>query len=1202
MLREAMSRYNQYGQTYDAIASQSNARRDYSSQLPNSSTPAYPGTSNLHYQTAANNGYFRTFRNEPSKPSTEQQQPSNNTNHAAAAALSSLSSQPNYIPPSFANRPSITTSQFSNPSWATQNFQQAAHNAPPDRNRGTGSPLYSVPSSNATLNRLNMETQSQNKSRNFGNSQSPQSGPSGAGAQSHDKNSFRPAFGNISYQTMYKQPRDQPPPRYNSPLPTVQAQSQSYNRQSSRNSDSQASPSMSVGNPQQRGQKQNSQLHSGNIEAAPATVDPSQVYDIRAEQQRKAEIEAEKRRRAQAEESARKAEEERASAEQQKAFEQARRQAAQQAAKNKAAQVRGLEQRKRAGEESRKGKTTATTSQQMLPSGTNEAGAVVTATNTPTGDDEEAQMRAMFQKLREFNSRNPVMLAKLWDEERKAHATSVSQQGNRSATATVKEPDNVTEHVSPTVPSAAIKSGRAPSQNAQKSSRGSPSMTKSPTPVASSQPNTQNANPGLCPPHKKEILADTAAKWLSSLPENMDANLPISKERILRALDAHPSYVQLCESIEKQGLKFERSALARELIKAVPDGMKNQPTPQPSTPAPAASVTTEPQWKDSGLPESTAGRGLGSNSFVSRALPSNQPNSSLLRAPNVNISGPSATSYPVSSLIPLIDVAREVNSISSPSLSAPFVANVGYAPRSHTMISGSFQEQQIPGNGNRQFNYPQPLEVMFEKERKPPANKEEAARKRTFGDLVDLSKDDSDEDRPPQKVLKMFPNPAIDNMPRPMTNGTFAQAMSLKELQLQYHQKRTMDSLQAQKPTPNVPQAKNMPNNSPPPQVKVPTAAAKSKGPSPEQQQAERMKGKMLVEPIMRDRVARKSRYDSRTIARDVLLATGRHPDMRALNAHLLSMDKLLGQHGGMVDGSGNKSDLSTIRWDVIDPGPGPMTSPNYERNKITVERPSKAAGTHVDVIDDADDENEFTRASSMTHHTGDRSGNFAEPKKRRGRPPRSSGTDSTSPSRSKPHMNPTDAPGSPRRTMSAAQSTPSATNVVSSGVTVGYSAFRKYNENGELVKKKGRPVGWRKHIHSREAQGLTPAKPGSTALPSRLRQHSSSHEPTMQEPHYKAFKCRWADCKAELHNLETLKKHIVKLHGHTDDKGRYECRWRLCAARDRRLAGRNDGDGGFAVFHDIEIWLSHINSEHLQDVAWRLGDGPRGGSASGEP
>jgi hypothetical protein len=153
-------------------------------------------------------------------------------------------------------------------------------------------------------------------------------------------------------------------------------------------------------------------------------------------------------------------------------------------------------------------------------------------------------------------------------------------------------------------------------------------------------------------------------------------------------------------------------------------------------------------------------------------------------------------------------------------------------------------------------------------------------------------------------------------------------------------------------------------------------------------------------------------------------------------------------------------------------------------------------------------------------------------------------------------------------------------------GTPVGYAAFRKYDQDGNEVKKKGRPVGWRKSIHSREAQGLTPKK----SLSAKPKPSAPRPEVQLQEPKYQVYRCHWLDCDAQLHSLEVLKKHVTKVHGHADTEGEYRCRWRGCKLNTETST----------PFNDISAWLGHIDKEHLQAVAWKLGDGPRGG-LSGE-
>jgi hypothetical protein len=44
-------------------------------------------------------------------------------------------------------------------------------------------------------------------------------------------------------------------------------------------------------------------------------------------------------------------------------------------------------------------------------------------------------------------------------------------------------------------------------------------------------------------------------------------------------------------------------------------------------------------------------------------------------------------------------------------------------------------------------------------------------------------------------------------------------------------------------------------------------------------------------------------------------------------------------------------------------------------------------------------------------------------------------------------------------------------------------------------------------------------------------------------------FACEWVDCKAELHNFETLKKHVCKMHLalKREDNGPWKCEWGTC-------------------------------------------------------
>ncbi|KAM0369006.1 hypothetical protein ACHAPK_006670 [Fusarium culmorum] len=72
-------------------------------------------------------------------------------------------------------------------------------------------------------------------------------------------------------------------------------------------------------------------------------------------------------------------------------------------------------------------------------------------------------------------------------------------------------------------------------------------------------------------------------------------------------------------------------------------------------------------------------------------------------------------------------------------------------------------------------------------------------------------------------------------------------------------------------------------------------------------------------------------------------------------------------------------------------------------------------------------------------------------------------------------------------------------------------------------------------------------------------------------------FLCEWMDCKAELHNLETLRRHVYKVHGDS-----VECLWGKCG----RLEEPPE-------FEDNEGFNDHVEEAHLVPLLWHVGDGP---------
>ncbi|KAG5939800.1 hypothetical protein E4U59_002879 [Claviceps monticola] len=74
-------------------------------------------------------------------------------------------------------------------------------------------------------------------------------------------------------------------------------------------------------------------------------------------------------------------------------------------------------------------------------------------------------------------------------------------------------------------------------------------------------------------------------------------------------------------------------------------------------------------------------------------------------------------------------------------------------------------------------------------------------------------------------------------------------------------------------------------------------------------------------------------------------------------------------------------------------------------------------------------------------------------------------------------------------------------------------------------------------------------------------------------------FLCEWAGCKAELHNLDTLRRHVHIVHGRHRDKMPCVCRWGSCE------------EGSFSNAQD---WRAHLERAHLAPFQWHVSDGPR--------
>lgn len=137
----------------------------------------------------------------------------------------------------------------------------------------------------------------------------------------------------------------------------------------------------------------------------------------------------------------------------------------------------------------------------------------------------------------------------------------------------------------------------------------------------------------------------------------------------------------------------------------------------------------------------------------------------------------------------------------------------------------------------------------------------------------------------------------------------------------------------------------------------------------------------------------------------------------------------------------------------------------------------------------------------------------------------------------------------------------------------------------------RGRPKGWKPGMSYAMMRGNDPqqrraprhARPKAPGVARRPGRPPRAPSPTARQVYettecsFVVFVCEWEGCKAELHNADTLRRHVRLVHGRGD--GERACRWRKCRAGN---------------FKDVRSWRSHLEQAHLIPVEWHLGDGPR--------
>ncbi|KAI9810678.1 MAG: hypothetical protein M1827_006137 [Pycnora praestabilis] len=545
-----------------------------------------------------------------------------------------------------------------------------------------------------------------------------------------------------------------------------------------------------------------------------------------------------------------------------------------------------------------------------------------------------------------------------------------------------------------------------------------------------------------------------------------------------------------------------------------------------------------------------------------------------------------------------------------------------------------------------------------------PMSKEETARKRTFAEIVDFTQDSSDD----QDLTKRVKKPRLEQDTTLATNGI----IHALEESMQTISPNTKD------------------NGVHSPILDTPDAAQSSDVPAVIAIKINPLRSSDVVTRIDRKKALRTSNYNAKTIARDILIATGRHPHMRPLNAHL----EILKNNFRNVDAL---SDLSTFHWDLVDPEEpenvsainlnheapyahsegeegGNTSSGSPQRmlqtrvtsgGEIAVEaitqssRSARAAKGQVMEVKRKERQQRISdplrpttrpRLSiAQAHSTTSTNRELGERKKRKyvrksdptraflgsnetsimGHPEEALSTDAGTTIESDVRTNqaPQSAeqsdppkkrrgrpPGSGKRGSPGSKGTTSASGSAGPSLT-GSQYTIPDRPRGITNTTPSRPSGLR---HTLTASGnvavviQSPSpntKSGLATGPSERKRksdfittskHTGDGHP---EPSYTVYNCQWKECRAKLHNVDTLRKHLQKIHRARAPHGGLACLWTGCS----KATTENDSYSGKTEtkrypydFSTEAQWDNHVDKKHLESLSWKFGDGPSAGRSEG--
>lgn len=299
------------------------------------------------------------------------------------------------------------------------------------------------------------------------------------------------------------------------------------------------------------------------------------------------------------------------------------------------------------------------------------------------------------------------------------------------------------------------------------------------------------------------------------------------------------------------------------------------------------------------------------------------------------------------------------------------------------------------------------------------------------------------------------------------------------------------------------------------------------------------------------------NRYDSTNIARNILIMIGKHPTERGLNSHLLPLRENL---AGQIDWN---SDMGTVRWDILDPDP-----------------------IELDVGMDGDDEGDGNGQNLVSLRNSPPPVSVPK-KRRRGRQPRKSAPEGLGSAalQATQHTTPSRLLGSSRHFAGSASS-----------AAIIIEDSRSATPNRMEVDSV--------HVPKRRRTAATNA---ISTYRSTRSVKDAVNTASMGSPAFRKFQCMWTGCKAVLHNIDNLKRHVTKAHRARDPEyPDYVCKWENCyrfptsaeiEATNKNMPGRRPPitEGKDVVHRGFpnEAELQKHLDGHIDNVRKSFGYGP---------